>query len=60
MTNTAGLAPTRIPGYDGGPLTHRPELLDERLFWLGHLHSCAQSSEEDDGHFMGPPCPGPS
>ncbi|MEV0690932.1 hypothetical protein [Streptomyces sp. NPDC050388] len=46
MTNSRDLIPTRIPGYDGGPLTHHPELLDERLFWLGHLVSCADGSEE--------------
>ncbi|MEU6488583.1 hypothetical protein [Streptomyces sp. NPDC046887] len=33
--------PGGIPGYDGGPLTHHPEYLDEPLFWLGHLGSCA-------------------
>lgn len=34
--------PIDIPGYDGGPYTHRPELLDDPLFWVGHLHSYAQ------------------
>ncbi|UYQ63994.1 hypothetical protein [Streptomyces peucetius] len=53
MTNIVDLIPTRIPGYDGGPLTHRPELLDERLFWLGHLYSCAQSSEEAEELLFG-------
>lgn len=48
MTNSADLTPARIPGYDGGPLTHRPELLDEHLFWLGHLYSCAQSEEGEE------------
>ncbi|MFF3288089.1 hypothetical protein [Streptomyces sp. NPDC003023] len=53
MTNSADVVPARIPGYDGGPLTHRPELLDERLFWLGHLVSCAQSSEEAAESLLG-------
>jgi hypothetical protein len=53
VTNSADLTPTRIPGYDGGPLTHRPELLDERLFWLGHLSSCAQSSEDAQELLLG-------
>ncbi|NGO78913.1 hypothetical protein G6045_25110 [Streptomyces sp. YC504] len=43
MTNSADLHPTRIPGYDGGLHTHQPQLLDEPLFWLGHLTSCADS-----------------
>ncbi|WP_329125145.1 hypothetical protein [Streptomyces sp. NBC_01353] len=41
--NSADLHPARIPGYDGGPLTHQPGFLDEPLFWLGHLASFAQS-----------------
>ncbi|MEU0370809.1 hypothetical protein ABZ070_11200 [Streptomyces sp. NPDC006283] len=53
MTNSADPIPARIPGYDGGPLTHRPELLDERLFWLGHLSSCAQSSEDAQELLLG-------
>ncbi|WP_229853391.1 hypothetical protein [Streptomyces violascens] len=48
MTNSADLHPARIPGYDGGPLTHQTGLLDEPLFWLGHLYSCAQSEEAED------------
>ncbi|GAA2626338.1 hypothetical protein GCM10010411_74040 [Actinomadura fulvescens] len=40
--------PVQIPGYDGGPFTHRPELLDEPLFWLGHLASCAHDEETDE------------
>lgn len=43
VTNSADLHPAQIPGYDGGPLTHQTGLLDEPLFWLGHLYSCAQS-----------------
>ncbi len=43
VTNSAALHPHRIPGYDGGPLTHEVGFLDEPLFWLGHLGSCAQS-----------------
>ncbi|MFC4910201.1 hypothetical protein [Actinomadura gamaensis] len=41
MPTRADLYPVRLPGYDGGPLVHRPELLDDRLFWLGHLASWA-------------------
>ncbi|MER6617011.1 hypothetical protein [Streptomyces xantholiticus] len=48
VTNSADLIPTWIPGYDGGPLTHRPELLDERLFWLGHLYTCAHDEEGEE------------
>ncbi|MEK2493983.1 hypothetical protein WN990_30985 [Kitasatospora purpeofusca] len=42
MTN---LHEARIPGYGSGPLAHLPELLDEPLFWLGHLCACARSEE---------------
>ncbi|MFD7258396.1 hypothetical protein [Streptomyces sp. NPDC059874] len=38
MTNSPQTPPARIPGYDGGPFRHQPELLDEYLFWLVHLH----------------------
>lgn len=48
VTNSAEMHPDRIPGYDGGPFTHRPELLDESLFWLGHLHNCAQSEDAEE------------
>ncbi|MER6348084.1 hypothetical protein ABT232_27020 [Streptomyces sp. NPDC001532] len=40
--------PSRIPGYDSGPLTHRPGLLDEGLFWLSHLHTCAANADADE------------
>ncbi|MFF9870241.1 hypothetical protein ACF1G0_33500 [Streptomyces sp. NPDC013953] len=42
MTNSVEMHPDRIPGYDGGPFSHRPELLDNRMFWLGHLYNCVQ------------------
>ncbi|MGW7074733.1 hypothetical protein [Streptomyces sp. NPDC054866] len=45
MTNSADLRPARIPGYEGGPLTYQAGLLDEPLFWLGHLYSCTHSEE---------------
>ncbi len=48
VMNSADLRPVRIPGYDGGPLTHQPGLLDEPLFWLGHLSSCAHSEEGEE------------
>ncbi|MFI9723807.1 hypothetical protein ACIHFE_29810 [Streptomyces sp. NPDC052396] len=34
-----------IPGYGGRPLVHRPELLDEPLFWAGHLSSSARGED---------------
>lgn len=37
--------PARIPGYDGGPFSHLPELLDDHLFWLGHLYNCYSDGE---------------
>jgi hypothetical protein len=48
VTNSATTHPSRIPGYDGGPFAHRPELLDENLFWLGHLYSCAAEAEAEE------------
>lgn len=48
VTNSADLHPARIPGYDGGPLTHQAGLLDEPLFWLGHLGSCVQREEAEE------------
>ncbi|MCY0943698.1 hypothetical protein [Streptomyces antarcticus] len=48
MTNSADLHPDRIPGYDGGPLTHQTGVLDEPLFWLGHLYSCAHSEGAEE------------
>ncbi|WP_245979214.1 hypothetical protein [Streptomyces diacarni] len=47
MTNSTDPRPARIPGYDGGPLTHQPELLGEPLFWLGHPASCAHHEEAE-------------
>ncbi|MFJ9150168.1 hypothetical protein ACIRP7_19210 [Streptomyces sp. NPDC102270] len=48
MINSADLHPARIPGYDGGPLTYRAGLLDEPLFWLGHLYSCVHSEAAEE------------
>ncbi|MCX4690575.1 hypothetical protein OG401_40860 [Kitasatospora purpeofusca] len=45
MTN---LYEARIPGYESGPLAHLPELLDEPLFWLGHLYARARSEEAQE------------
>ncbi|MGW0095619.1 hypothetical protein ACWDWS_42660 [Streptomyces sp. NPDC003328] len=39
MSNDADLHPARIPGYHDGPFARRADLLDERLFWMGHLYS---------------------
>ncbi|MDN3272490.1 hypothetical protein [Streptomyces sp. MA15] len=46
MTNSPQAAPARIPGYDGGPFQYQPEVLDEHLFWLGHLRNYYSESEE--------------
>ncbi|WP_411105503.1 hypothetical protein [Streptomyces sp. cmx-4-9] len=48
MTNSADLHPDRIAGYDGGPLTHETGFLDEPLFWLGHLSSCARAEGAEE------------
>ncbi|MFG2951459.1 hypothetical protein [Streptomyces adustus] len=48
MTISADMHPDQIPGYDGGLLAHLPELLDEPLFWLGHLASCVESEEAEE------------
>ncbi|MFD5086887.1 hypothetical protein ACFWOG_30150 [Kitasatospora sp. NPDC058406] len=48
MTNSADPHPAQIPGYDGGPYTPHPELLDEHLFWLAHLASCAHLEEAQE------------
>lgn len=40
--------PDLIPGYDSDALAHLPELLNEPLFWLGHLYSCVQSEEAEE------------
>lgn len=45
VTNSPDAHPARIPGYDGGPFNHLPELLDEPSFWLGHLHNYYSESE---------------
>ncbi|MCX5410156.1 hypothetical protein OHA37_00015 [Streptomyces sp. NBC_00335] len=37
-----------IPGYEGRPLVHRPGLLDEPLFWPGHLYSCAHDEDTEE------------
>lgn len=44
VTNVADLHPDRIPGYHDGPFARRPELLNQKLFWHGHLYSCAQGN----------------
>ncbi|MFF3918432.1 hypothetical protein ACFYZB_34115 [Streptomyces sp. NPDC001852] len=46
MSNDVDLHPARIPGYHHeGPFAQRAELLDEKLFWMGHLYSCCGSGE---------------
>ncbi|MFJ8010933.1 hypothetical protein [Streptomyces sp. NPDC096339] len=46
MTNSSQTPPARIPGYDGGPFRHQPELLDEYLFWQVHLPLGATQDQE--------------
>lgn len=48
MGDVTNLHPGQIPGYESGPLAHRPELLDEPLFWPGHLYSCAMGEETEE------------
>ncbi|MEU1544054.1 hypothetical protein ABZ461_39455 [Actinacidiphila glaucinigra] len=48
VTDSAALPPALIPGYDGGPFRHVPGLLDDQLFWEGHLHNCAQEEEAEE------------
>jgi hypothetical protein len=47
----AGAIPAHIPGYEGGPLIHRPELLDEPLFFLSNLYGCVHSEEAEEALF---------
>lgn len=48
-TPAAPAAPlTRIPGYESDALTHPTDLLDDALFWLGHLGSCPESEETEE------------
>jgi hypothetical protein len=49
VTDSPETHPAQIPGYDGGPFSHLPELLDEHLFWLAHLHNYYSESEEAEG-----------
>lgn len=47
MSRDACPHPARVPGYHhNGPFNWRPELLDERLFWVVHLYLCAQGEGE--------------
>lgn len=45
VTGTADPAPSWLPGYEDGPFTPYPELLEDPLFWLSHLGSCARSRQ---------------
>lgn len=42
-----------IPGYDSRPLVHQPELLEEPLFWVGHLYSCVAHDEDTEELLLG-------
>ena len=53
MNQHIELPPVAIPGYEGGPFAHRPELLDEPLFTIGHLYGCAHSEETEEALFGG-------
>lgn len=48
VMNSADLHAARLPGYGDEPFTHRPELLNERLFWLAHLHNWADSTDVEE------------
>lgn len=45
------LLPPDIPGYEGGPYSHQPDLLHEPLFFLAHLYSCVHSEEAEEALF---------
>lgn len=49
--NSVGVPPAEIPGYQGGPLSHQPERLDEPLFYIGHLYGCVHSPEAEEALF---------
>jgi hypothetical protein len=49
--SSSDLQPVRIPGYDGGPFTDHRGLLDEHVFWLSHLASCAHDEEAAEALF---------
>lgn len=51
MNRHIELPPVEIPGYEGGPFAHRPELLAEPLFAVGHLYGCAHSEEAEEALF---------
>ncbi|MCX5396769.1 hypothetical protein [Streptomyces sp. NBC_00102] len=48
MTHAEDLRPAHIPGYESDALTHPTDLLDDTLFWLGHLHSCPAGEETEE------------
>lgn len=48
IEDSSDLQPAPIPGYAGGPYTRRPDLLDEPLFWLGHLYDCARTEQAEE------------
>src|SRR5438445_3444614 len=51
MMDDAERHPSVLPGYDGGPYTHRPDWLAEPMFWLAHLYSCVQSEQAEELFF---------
>ncbi|MBR7832067.1 hypothetical protein KDL01_02285 [Actinospica durhamensis] len=51
MTASVELPPVEIPGYAGGPFIHRPRLLDEHLFVIGHPYGCVQSEQAEEAVF---------
>ncbi len=48
VMDNADLHPARIPGYGEGLLTRQDGLLDEPLFWLCHLSSCAHGNAAEE------------
>ncbi|WP_034263736.1 hypothetical protein [Actinospica robiniae] len=51
MIANTELPPLDIPGYEGGPFIHRPQLLNEHLFVVGHLYGCVQSEQAEEALF---------
>ncbi|WP_424210750.1 hypothetical protein ACN20G_00865 [Streptomyces sp. BI20] len=43
-----GPLPVTLPGHEGGPYAHRPELLTDPAFWTAHLYSFASGEAAED------------
>ncbi|MGW7025812.1 hypothetical protein ACWGFX_01205 [Streptomyces xanthophaeus] len=44
MSSRPDLHPARLSVHDDGPFAHRPELLEEELFWWAHLSACLRGT----------------